>query len=428
MHTGVVSGVRLTFETADVETLETARVEAPLDALLAQPGVDEAFAIQTCNRVEAYVVARDRSTGRHALRNAGFDASGAVESGHEASLRHLMRVASGLESMVLGEDQVLGQMKDALHVAEQADAIGPMLREAVTKAVHVGERARTETEINEGVVSLGSAAARLAEREFRLEGVDALVVGAGEMGTLAAKALSTRAVGSLTIANRSRERAQFVANDLPLAVTGTDFADLAGQIRDADVVFSATASSGYVLDEDAFAENASETFVVDLAQPRDVAPEVASLADVHVRSLDDLKSVTHETKERRQAAARQVEDLIDHEFEVLLDQYKRKRADEVIAAMYESADRLKSRELEMALSKLDAQGDLNADQRATVAALADSLVSQLLAAPTKSLRDAAGEDDWATIATALQLFDPEFEGESPVESAGPPGVVETEDD
>ena len=428
MHTGVVSGVRLTFETADVETLEDARVENALDELLDQPGVDEAFTLQTCNRVEAYVVARDRSTGRHALQNAGFDARGTVESGHEASLRHLMRVAAGLESMVLGEDQVLGQMKDALHASEQTDALGPMLREALTKAVHVGERARTETEINEGVVSLGSAAARLAEREFGLDGVDALVVGAGEMGTLAAKALSTRDVGSLTIANRSIERARFVANDLPRDVTGTDLDDLPAQVRDADVVFSATGSPGHVLEADTFTENTAETYVVDLAQPRDVAPEVASVADVHVRSLDDLKSVTRETKERRRAAAREVEDLIDHEFEVLLDQYKRKRADEVIAAMYESADRLKARELETALSKLDAQGDLSADQRATVAALADSLVSQLLAAPTKSLRDAAAEDDWATIATALQLFDPDFEGGSPFASAGPPGVVETEDD
>ena len=321
MHTGVVSGVRLTFETADVETLETARVENALEQLLRQPGVDEAFSLQTCNRVEAYVVARDRSTGRHALRNAGFDAAGAVESGHEASLRHLMRVAAGLESMVLGEDQVLGQMKDALHSSEQADAIGPMLREALTKAVHVGERARTETEINEGVVSLGSAAARLVEREFGMDGVDALVVGAGEMGTLAAKALATRDVGRLTVANRSKERAQFVANDLPMAVTGTDFSDLSALICDADVVFSATASSGHVLDADTFAENAGETFVVDLAQPRDVAPEVADLASVQLRSLDDLKSVTHETKERRQAAAREVEELIDREFEVLLDQY-----------------------------------------------------------------------------------------------------------
>ena len=428
MHTGVVSGVRLTFETADVETLEDARVENALDELLDQPGVDEAFTLQTCNRVEAYVVARDRSTGRHALRNAGFDARGTVESGHEASLRHLMRVAAGLESMVLGEDQVLGQMKDALHASEQSDALGPMLREALTKAVHVGERARTETEINEGVVSLGSAAARLAEREFGLDGVDALVVGAGEMGTLAAKALSTRDVGSLTIANRSIERAQFVANDLPRDVTGTDLVDLPALLRDADVVFSATGSPGHVLEADAFTESTAETYVVDLAQPRDVAPEVGAVDGVHVRSLDDLKSVTHETKERRQAAAREVEDLIDREFEVLLDQYKRKRADEVIAAMYESADRLKARELDTALSKLDAQGDLNADQRATVAALADSLVSQLLAAPTKSLRDAAAEDDWATIATALQLFDPDFEDGSPLASAGPPGMVETEDD
>jgi len=428
MHTGVVSGARLTFETADVEALETARVDNALDRLREQPGVEEAFALQTCNRVEAYVVARDRNTGRHALRMAGFDASGTVESGHEASLRHLMRVAAGLDSMVLGEDQVLGQMKDALQAAEEVDAIGPMLREAVTKAVHVGERARTETEINEGVVSLGSAAARLVQRECRLAGVNALVVGAGEMGTLAAKALVSHGVGQLVIANRSPDRARFVANDLPDPVTGTGFDDLHAAVSNADVVFSATGSSDHVLEPETFDDVESETFVVDLAQPRDVDPAVESLPDVTVRGLDDLQAVTEETKERRQAAAREVEDLIDHEFEVLLDQYKRKRADEVIAAMYESADRLKRRELETALSKLDAQGDLTDDQRATVEALADSLVSQLLAAPTKSLRDAAAKDDWATIATALQLFDPEFEDDNPFAATGAVEMVESEDD
>lgn len=428
MHTGVVSGVRLTFETADVEALEAARVEDPLDALLDQPGVEEAFAIQTCNRVEAYVVAGDRRTGRHALRNAGFDASGAVEAGHEASLRHLMRVATGLESMVLGEDQVLGQMKDALQAAEDADAIGPMLREAVTKAVHVGERARTETAINEGVVSLGSAATRLAQQEFRLAGVNALVVGAGEMGTLAAKALIANGVGQLVIANRSVDRAAFVANDLPEPVRGVGLDSLPDAVANADVVFAATGSDDHVIDAETFASNASETFVVDLAQPRDVDPTVSGLEDVTVRGLDDLQSVTEETKARRQVAAREVEDLIDREFEVLLDQYKRKRADEVIAAMYESAARLKDREVETALAKLEAQGGVSVDQRATVESLADSLISQLLAAPTKSLRDAAAKDDWATIATALQLFDPEFEDGSPLATPPTPEPVETEDD
>ncbi|MFB6269088.1 MAG: glutamyl-tRNA reductase, partial [Halobacterium sp.] len=169
-NTGVVSGVRVSHETASLSELEAASAASEAEALeqlLSQPAVEEAFVVQTCHRSEAYVVADDGDAGRRALAAAGFDpaAAGAIGMGHEESLRHLLRVAAGLESLVVGEDQILGQVRDAYDTAKDADAIGHVLRQAVTKAIHVGERARTETAINEGVTSLGSAAVRLAERE-----------------------------------------------------------------------------------------------------------------------------------------------------------------------------------------------------------------------------------------------------------------------
>jgi glutamyl-tRNA reductase len=182
--TGVVCGVAVTHREASVDEIESAGgtdERAVVRDLLASDGVDEAFALQTCNRAEAYVVAEDATAGRAALADFAPDVrDGAVrEMDHETSLRHLMRVAAGLESLVLGEDQIIGQVRDAFETARGVGGIGPVLDPAITKAIHVGERARTETEINEGVVSVGSAAVELADRRRDLSGATALVVGAG---------------------------------------------------------------------------------------------------------------------------------------------------------------------------------------------------------------------------------------------------------
>ncbi|MFB6072968.1 MAG: glutamyl-tRNA reductase [Halobacterium sp.] len=421
-NTGVVSGVRVSHETASLEDLEAASAasaEEALADLLGRPAVEEAFVLQTCHRVEAYVVTEDPATGRRALRAAGFDpaGAGAVSMGHEESLRHLLRVAAGLESLVVGEDQILGQIRDAYEAAKDAGGIDHVLRQAVTKAIHVGERARTETAINEGATSLGTAAVRLAERKTDLDGASALVVGAGEMGALAAKAFASAGVDRVVVANRTAERAARVADLVDAPAETASLEDARRRAADADVVVSATSSDEYVLDGDSF-ESAGETVVVDLAQPGDVSPDASDHGGVSVHDLDALEAVTEATRERREDAAREVESMIEEEFEHLLAQYKRKRADEVIARMYESADRLKNREVSTAVSRLEAEtGDVSATEREVLESMADALVNQLLAAPTKSLRDAAAEDDWSTIATALQLFDPDFEDGTPFDAA-----------
>jgi len=174
-QTGVIVGVRVSHERASVDQLETAAAESQrlaVESLLAEPDVDEALVLQTCNRTEGYVVAPDHETGRDALElfTRAVTDDVVVEMGHEESLRHLMRVAAGLESIVLGEDQILGQLREAYADARGVGGIGPMLEDGVTKALHVGERARSETAINEGVVSLASAAVRLVDRECALDG------------------------------------------------------------------------------------------------------------------------------------------------------------------------------------------------------------------------------------------------------------------
>ena len=430
--TGAISGVSVAHSRASVDEIEAAGgdgVRATVSDLLARDGVEEAFALQTCNRSEAFVVTDRTAEGAVALESFAPEVrSGALRHfDHEESLAHLMRVASGLESLVLGEDQIIGQLREAYEESKSAGGIGPVLKDAVTKALHVGERARTETSINEGVVSLGSAAVRLAATEIDLTDGSAIVVGAGEMGTLAARSLDSTAVGEIVVANRTVPHAEFVAEEVETPAEAVSLADLPAVISEADLVISATGSSDPVIEANHLA-GAGPLVCIDIAQPRDIDPAAADHSGVSLYDIDALEDVTQQTRESRQAEARQVEAIIDEELDRILQAYKRKRADDAISAMYAGADRVKAREVERAVSRLEAHGEVSDEQRETVEDLADSLVGQLLAAPTRSLRDAAGEDDWETIRTALKLFDPEFDAppERPTGADSAPDSVRRE--
>ncbi|AFO57730.1 glutamyl-tRNA reductase [Natrinema sp. J7-2] len=448
MSTGVVTAARVTHESGTVDQLAAASPdsqETAVTELLTVPDIEEAYVLSTCNRVEAYVVGADHAVGRAALEEffAAVDDDAVVTTAHDKSLRHLLRVAAGLESVILGEDQIIGQVRTAYEDARAAGGIGSMLEAAVTKAIHVGERARTETAINEGVVSLGSAATRRAAAELPLDGATALVVGAGEMGRLAARNLAASGIDELVVANRTVAHADHLVGDLEVEIDTrvVPLEALETVVTGAEVVVTATGSDEPILgprhldadpDRDA-AESGTEQVIVDLGQPRDVAPTAGTLPTVQVFDLDDLESVTAETREQRADAAREVEAMIDREYDLLTEQYKRARADEAIAAMYESAERIKDREVETALSRLE--GEVTEGQREVVESMADALVNQLLAPPTKSLREAAAEDDWSTIHTALQLFNPEFNGDdgplappSVVTTNADPGIGATDDD
>ncbi|WP_435183325.1 glutamyl-tRNA reductase [Halobellus sp. EA9] len=423
METGVICGARVSHDRASVDQIEAAAgedVRTVIEDLLSRDGVSEAFAIQTCNRAEVYVVADSVAAGRRALApfESSVDDDVVVETGHEESLVHLMRVAAGLESLVLGEDQILGQFKRAVETARGLGALGPILETGLTKAVHVGERARTETEINEGVTSIGSAAVRLAGTEADLAGAVALVVGAGEMGKLTAEALADAGVAELIVANRTVPHAEHLAETVDTEARAIPIDGVGDVLPDATIVVTATSHPEYLLGP-GDVDGAGETLLIDLAQPRDVDPDAATVDEVVVHDIDALESVTEETREIRQDAAEAVEAMIDEEFDRLLDAYKRRQADEAISKMYEAAERVKSREVETALSRLEAHsdGDLSEEEREIVESMADALVGQLLSAPTKSLREAAVEDDWSTIQTAMALFNPEF-GDAPTGRTG----------
>ena len=412
-ETGAITGVSVAHIHATLDEIAAAGddgVRATVSGLLARDGVEEAFALQTCNRSEAFVVTDRTVDGTAALESFATEVrSGALRHlDHEESLEHLMRVASGLESLVLGEDQIIGQLRDAYEEAKSAGGIGPILTDAVPKALHVGERARTETSINEGVVSLGSAAVQLATSEVDLTDGSAVVVGAGEMGTLAARSLDDTAVAEIAVANRTISNAESVAEEIETPAEAVSLADLPAVISGVDLVIAATGSADPVI-ETKHVSTTDRVVCIDIAQPRDIDPSVADRSGVTLYDIDALEDITRQTRESREKESREVETIIDEELDRILQAYKRKRADDAISAMYAGADRVKAREVEQAISRLEAHGEMDDEQREIVEDLADSLVGQLLAVPTHSLRDAAGEDDWETIRTALTLFNPEFD-------------------
>jgi len=412
-----ISGVRVDHHSAPLAVLEAVSHAEPakrLEVLAAADGVEEAFLLQTCNRVEEYVVSKTAAAGEAVLADLQADVSDehVVTTEHEPSLRHLLRVSAGLESQVLGEDHILGQVRSAYRTAERAGAIGPVLEAALLKAIHVGERARTETAINEGTVSLGSAAIQLAQRDHHLPMETALVVGAGEMATVTTKGLVTAGIEELRLLNRTPERAAALAGELGQSVRTDGLDALNGHLSAADLVITSTASDDPVIRAE-HVDGVGETRFIDLGQPRDVDRAVADQPRIDVDDLDDLEAITADTHADRQDAAEAVETIVQEEFGLLIDQYKRRRADSVIRGMYQGAEDVKERELDIALSRLGAEGDLTEEQRAAVEGLADALVDQLLAVPTQSLREAAAEDDWATVASAIELFDPSIFDEEP---------------
>jgi glutamyl-tRNA reductase len=244
------------------------------------------------------------------------------------------------------------------------------------------------------------------------------------MGQLAAKRLAED-VDKLVVANRTIARANSVAAsiDEPVAMETRGLDELAKTVDDADILIAATASSEWIVDPETLAD-VSDTFVIDITRPRDIPPEADAFDHLTVYDLDRLETVTEKTRQMRREAAQEVESIVDEEFELLLDQYKRKQADQVISAMYESAERVKARELEETFEKLD----LDEESEAVVESMADTLVSQLLAPPTNSLRDAAAADDWTTIHTALRLFNPNInEADAPLSGMAPGGMPDSVD-
>ena len=409
MRFETIAGVRVTHKHAPLEDVETLSRRVGVEqasGLVDRDDVSEAFVLQTCNRAELYVVSDEQAASRDVFRPlvSGLDSEAVVEMDHRGSLRHLLRVAAGLGSMILGEEEILGQVRDAYQRHRERETIGPVFETAITKAIHVGQRARTETAINDGTRSIPSAAVELAGTERDLATATVLLVGAGGMATGVARALADRTPDRVVVANRTRSRAAALAADIESVPTDAVGLDSLSTVTP-DVVITATGSDGHVV-EPGDLDLDGEGVIVDIAQPRDVAAGVASRDGWTQHDLSALESVTTATHRRRRRAAHRVEALVDAECARLQEQYKQNRVEKVVRAIHaEAADR-KRQHVETVRSKLEANGGLTAEQASILESFADALVSDLLAAPTRGLKEAAVHDEWPTIRAAVQLFDP----------------------
>lgn len=406
-------------ELSDFESLCEPPKQEILEILSEEKGADEAFVLQTCNRAEFYVSGGDEDALEEFADEIGVrSGTERYVEGMDAS-RHLMRLASGLESMVVGEDEILGQVRDAYHEASDEGYLDGPLETAVLKALHVGERARTETAINEGNASMGSAAVKVAREHLgELDDVTVVVVGAGEMGELVAHSLADRDAGydEILVVNRTYDTARRLADDI--GGEPVKFAELSSHLNDADVVVTATGAPHLIFDGTDLSGH--ELLVLDLANPRDVDKEAESVDGVELVDIDDIAEVSGSCVEERQRAAEEVEEIIDEEMDVLEDQMKQEKAMEMLSEIYERAEEIREEETREALRMLQtgAGRDLSEREREIINDMTAALVNRLLSTPTEALKNAAVSEDYETLRRASEIFRVEIENEADTEAEG----------
>ena len=401
----------VTHRKASIDEIERAwhgDVETILRWVGSQDRVEECAVLKTCNRVEIYVVSPRGEKVLFDLAKKARVSSRIIDfHDHDESLRHLLRLASGLESMIIGEDQILGQMKELTQMAAKAGTTGWMLDSAFKKAIQVGKRVRRETRINERSVSVGSAAVDLAEDILGdLTGRSVLVIGAGDTGELISRALKARDIGSLTVTNRTLGSAESLA--ARLGGNAVPFEEMPICLKKADVVISATSAPHYILLKDdiekAMAERCEKLLIIDIANPRDVDLAAAEVPNVELHNIDSLKNISQENMKQRMADAAAVEAIIAEELDLLKAKYKRKEAEDMLARLYSLAETIKDQEVKKAMNKLSARHTLGEIEQQVLRDMSHSIVNKLLSEPTKALKSAAERGDVEVLKSLNELF------------------------
>ncbi len=386
-------------------------LDGALQDLLACANVSEAAIVSTCNRTELYVGIDDQSDQAvidwfrnfHKLSREELDPYLFRHSENKA-VQHVLRVASGLDSLVLGEPQILGQIKDAYQRASAAGAIGQQLNRLFQHTFAVAKQVRTETAIGASPVSVAFAAVSLARQIFSdISQHTALLIGAGETIELVARHLHEQGVHKLIVANRTVERARELAqlfNGEAIAL-----ADIPERLVEADIIISSTASQLPILGKGAVeralkARKHRPMFMVDIAVPRDIEPEVSQLNDVYLYTVDDLQEVIEEGRQSREEAARQAEEIIENQVDHFMGWLRSLEAVDTIRAYRQQANHLRDEVLQQAERQL-ASGK---EPQQVMEELARSLTNKLIHQPTVQLNRAAYEGRQDMLNHARTLF------------------------
>jgi glutamyl-tRNA reductase len=403
----VVTGI--SHKTAPLELRERLALEAGAAlelerALLERGGACEAVALSTCNRTELYMFARDSLSARQAAvdllaAHAGVPPAELAPSTYshsgEAAIAHLFRVTSSLDSMVLGEYQIVAQLKDAYQMACEGGATSVVFNRLFRRALEVGKRVRTETAIGEKPVSVSSAAVELAEQVFgRLKDHPVLIVGAGETGELTATHLRAHGVQRILVSNRTFAAAE----DMARRVGGraVPFEDLEGHLAAADIVISSTSAPHYVVTRERVERamrkrRGRPLFFIDIAVPRDLEPAIGQLDGAFLYDIDDLEQVVARNRaEREREAAKASEVIVAEELEEVNGWLRTLDVVPTIATLREAVEQIRASELQRLGGRL---ADLDDDQRAQVELLTSSIVNKILHLPTVTMKEVAGRDE-----------------------------------
>jgi len=406
-----INSMVITHSKASIEEMERSwngDLEEVLRNLYSNEFVHECVVMKTCNRIEIYVVSpKGSSVLFNFAKSMAFPLQVVEFLDHQESLLHLLRLACGLESMIVGEDQILGQIRDMYLLAKKIGTTGRTLDTAFSKAIQVGKRVRTETEVNRGAVSIGSAAVDLAEMVLGgLEGKMVLVIGTGEMGTLVTRALAHREMDLLYIANRTFEKARDLADSM--GGHAVRFENLAEHVRKADVVISATSAPHYVLRksliEEIMKDRERELLLIDIANPRDIESSVAQIEHVKLYNIDNLRIINERNLAQRKEEAKKAEKIVEEELGLLLKQYKQQKADHIVSAIYANVYNVRKQEKERAVTKLRAYHTIGEIENKVLDDLTHSIVNKILAEPTKVLRSAAEMNDDELLDVVSRLF------------------------
>lgn len=385
-------------------------VEALVDARRCAQ-LDEVAILSTCNRTEIYAVTQaapelliDWLSAYHHLAQSDLHACHYWLQGDRA-ISHMMKVASGLDSLVLGEPQILGQMKSAYAVARGADAIGRGLHGAFQQVFSIAKRVRTETAIGENPVSVAYAAVSLAQQIFtNLKEDTALLIGAGETIELVARHLSEQGVRKLIVANRTLGRARELAEHF--GAEAILLSEIPEQLHRADIVISSTASQLPLLGKGAV-ESALKlrkhkpVFMVDIAVPRDIEAEVGELDDVYLYTVDDLREVIDENIKSREAAAQKADAIIAEGVDLYLRELRALDSVSTIKAYRRKAESLRDNELAKAQKALES----GADPQQVLNQLARNLTNKLIHSPTSAMKLASAHGRGEVIGLAQELFE-----------------------
>lgn len=374
-------------------------------------GAAEATILSTCNRTEVYCGLESAPDEQLIEWFCGYHRLSRDEIGSylyrypdQAAVRHAFRVAAGLDSMVLGEPQILGQMKDAFTTAHKLGTTGKILNRLFQQTFSVAKQIRTDTAIGASAVSVASAAVQLAKQIFTtLEEQTVLLIGAGDTIELCARHLREQNVKHMIMANRTLERAQLLAGELN--AEAISLTEMPTRLADADIVISSTASQLPILGKGAV-ESALKVrrhrpmFMVDIAVPRDIEVEVGELDDVYLYTVDDLKSVIQENMESREAAAREAEQIIDTKVVNFMDWVRSLDAEPTIRALRETAAATREAELARAKQRL-ARGE---DPQKVMEQLARALTNKFTHAPSVALKRADQDGNENLLDAARRLF------------------------